>query len=107
MTPMPPRPGGVDRATTVSVLTATGLMFEVAQEGISLSGNRFQADSQAAAIAFANRFSDEILFNCQREMNNPSFTRLHRTKHKGRRCRANLAGRVFSHRAQFGLPGRP
>ena len=40
-------------------------------------------------------------------MDNASFTWLHRTKHKCRRCGAHLAGGMFSHRPQFRFPGGP
>src|SRR5258707_5731605 len=82
----------------VDLSNATGTL------GDSLAGSGLQTESQAARIAFADRFGCEIMFLGQRQMYDAPFTGIHGTKYEGRRRCANLARRMLGHGAEFGFP---
>src|SRR3954447_25579163 len=67
MTPMPLRPGGVPRATIVSLLGTT-IELDYYWKGSSGSGS-LERDAQAAGVTLADRFGHQIGFLCERQMN--------------------------------------
>src|SRR2546421_5611065 len=68
MTPIPPRPGGVDNATIVSVWANTGAIDFIEQYEMSSARRSLQSDSKSARVTFADRFGHKVVLVGEAQM---------------------------------------